>query len=70
MKVMVHIMKVNELLKVIENGTNFSIYNSSTNSTLINNATTPHYLILEYILNSDIIAINTSCDSCDIELVI
>ena len=63
-------MKVNELLKVIENGTNFSIYNSNTNSILINNATIPHYLIFDYVLNSDIIAINTSCDSCDIEIVI
>lgn len=63
-------MKVNELLKVIENGTKFSIYNSDINSTLIHNATIPHYLIFEYILNSDIIAINTSCDSCDIEIVI
>ena len=63
-------MKVNELLKVTENGTKFSIYNSSTNSTLINNATIPHYLIFEYILNSDVIAINTSCDGCDIEIVI
>ena len=63
-------MKVNELLKVLENGTKFSIYDSTTNSTLINNATTSHYLIFEYVLNSDIIAINTSCDSCDIEIVI
>ena len=63
-------MKVNELLKVLENGTKFNIYDSNTNSILINNATTSHYLIFEYILNSDIIAINTSCDSCDIEIVI
>ena len=63
-------MKVNELLKVIENGTKFNIYDSTTNSTLIHNATIPHHLIFEYILNSDIIAINTSCDSCDIEIVI
>ena len=63
-------MKVNELLKVLENGTKFNIYDSTTSSTLINNATTSHYLIFEYILNSDIIAINTSCDSCDIEIVI
>lgn len=63
-------MKVNELLKIIENGTKFSIYNSNINSTLINNATIPHYLILDYVLNSDIIAINTSCDNCDIEIVI
>ena len=63
-------MKVNELLKVLENGTKFNIYDSTTNSTLIHNATTSHYLIFEYILNSDIIAINTSCDSCDIEIVI
>ena len=63
-------MKVNELLKVLENGTKFNIYDSTTNSILINNATTSHYLIFEYILNSDIIAINTSCDGCDIEIVI
>lgn len=63
-------MKVNELLKVIENGTKFNIYDSTTNSTLIHNATTPNYLIFEYVFNSDIIAINTSCDSCDIEIVI
>ena len=63
-------MKVNELLKVTENGTRFNIYDSSTNTTLINNATIPHYLIFDYVLNSDIIAINTSCDSCDIEVVI
>ena len=63
-------MKVNELLKVIENGTSFNIYDSTTSSTLINNATTSNYFIFEYILNSDIIAINTSCDNCDIEIVI
>ena len=63
-------MKVNELLKILENGTKFNIYDSTTNSTLINNATTSHYLIFEYVLNSDIIAINTSCDGCDIEIVI
>ena len=63
-------MKVNELLKVIENGTNFSIYNSTTDTILINNAIAPHYLIFDYVLNSDIIAINTSCDGCDIEIVI
>ena len=67
---MVYIMKVNELLKVIENGTSFNIYDSNTNSTIINNATTSNYFIFEYILNSDIIAINTSCDNCDIEIVI
>ena len=63
-------MKVNELLKVIENGTSFNIDDSTNNLTLINNAIVPQYLIFEYVLNSEIIAINTSCDSCDIEVVI
>lgn len=62
-------MLVKDLLQILEMGTDIVIYDSKQDEVLIHQAYLSSTIFTEY-LDRHICCINTSCDDCDIELVI